>query len=260
MFDKIETTQRVNQVARQLQLEGLLDRKPHELSGGQAQRVALGRTIVMEPDAFLLDEPLANLDAALRVEMRTQIKRIQKQLGVTTIFVTHDQEEALSLGDSITVMHQGQVQQVGSPHDIYHRPANLFVATFIGSPSLNQFEGTLQREGGQLYIGSALFRLPAAKPLVSDSDELPQSVTLGIRPEFVKVALEPSTGSVTARVALIEPLGSRTMIYLDADGVEIRSVVQGETDLADGDTVNVIFDMDRALFFDQDGVAWASAP
>ncbi|RMF85417.1 MAG: ABC transporter ATP-binding protein, partial [Nitrospinota bacterium] len=136
---KPEIARRVQEVAQLLHLEALLDRKPDQLSGGQAQRVALGRAIVMEPDAFLMDEPLANLDAALRVEMRTEIKRIQRKLGTSTIFVTHDQEEALSLGDTIAVMNDGVVQQVGSPYDIYHRPANIFVGTFIGSPPLNLF-------------------------------------------------------------------------------------------------------------------------
>ena len=149
--DRGEIDRRVQEAARLLHMEAMLDRKPSQLSGGQAQRVALGRAIVMEPDAFLMDEPLANLDAALRVEMRTEIKRVQRRLSTSTIFVTHDQEEALSLGDKIAVMNEGAVQQVGSPHEIYHDPANMFVGTFIGSPPLNLFDGTLQTEGGQSH-------------------------------------------------------------------------------------------------------------
>ena len=150
----------MNEVAELLHVEDLLERKPHEVSGGQAQRVALGRAIVMEPDAFLLDEPLANLDAALRVEMRTEIKRIQKRLGISTIFVTHDQEEALTLGDVIAVMKDGEVQQVGTSHDIYHHPANFFVATFIGSPPLNCL--TSRNANGQRHAQPRLSGVPVA--------------------------------------------------------------------------------------------------
>ena len=136
---RAEIDRRVEDAARLLRIDGLLERYPRELSGGQGQRAALGRAIVMEPDAFLLDEPLAALDAALRVEMRTEIKLIQRKLATTMIFVTHDQEEALTVGDKIAVMKDGVVQQVDTPHDIYHRPANLFVGTFIGSPPINRF-------------------------------------------------------------------------------------------------------------------------
>ena len=152
--DKTEIDRRVEEAARLTQLNDLLDRKSHELSGGQAQRVALARAIVMEADAFLMDEPLANLDAKLRVEMRTQIKRIQRKLATAAIFVTHDQEEALSLGDTIAVMNGGLVQQIGTPHEIYHDPVNLFVGTFIGSPQLNLFNCSIHsnrfRGSGQI--------------------------------------------------------------------------------------------------------------
>ncbi len=249
---KAEIARRLQDVAALLHVEGLLDRKPHKLSGGQAQRVALGRAIVMEPDAFLLDEPLANLDAALRVEMRTEIKRIQKQLGTSTIFVTHDQEEALSLGDAIAVMQDGEVQQVGTPHDIYHRPANLFVGTFIGSPPLNRFACTLQTEGDQIALAATPFRLPVPPRLVSRLAPAPPNITLGIRPEFVLTDSEQAD-SFPARVNLIEPLGSRTVVFLEAHGEEIRSLVHGEAKVQESDVVHVSLQLDHAFFFGPDG-------
>ena len=222
------------------------------MSGGQAQRVALGRAIVMEPDAFLLDEPLANLDAALRVEMRTEIKRIQKRLGISTIFVTHDQEEALSLGDVIAVMKDGEVQQVGTSHDIYHHPANFFVATFIGSPPLNCLTCQVQTADGALTLVSEAFRLPVASARAAALLRAHGEVVMGIRPEFIVIAPEhPDT--VAARVSLIEPLGSRTIIILEAEGVELQALVQGETAAREGETVHLQLDLERAFFFDVGG-------
>ena len=154
---RAEIDRRVEDAARMLRIDNLLDRYPRELSGGQGQRAALGRAIVTEPDAFLLDEPLAALDAALRVEMRTEIKLIQRKLDTTMIFVTHDQEEALTVGDKIAVMKDGVVQQVDTPHNIYHRPANLFVGTFIGSPPINRFECALEGSDGELRLVSPIF-------------------------------------------------------------------------------------------------------
>ena len=207
----------------------------------------------MEPDAFLLDEPLANLDAALRVEMRTEIKRIQKRLGITTIFVTHDQEEALSLGDVIAVMKDGEVQQVGTSHEIYHYPVNFFVATFIGSPPLNCLPCHVQTDNGALNLASQAF------PVASRSGRRGRrrlrhqgEIMLGIRPELIAIAPErPDT--VAARVSLIEPLGSRTIIFLEAEGVELRALVQGETSAREGEAVHLRLDLERAFFFDNAG-------
>lgn len=249
---KQEIERRVREVAHLLHLEELLDRKPNQLSGGQAQRVALGRAIVMEPDAFLMDEPLASLDAALRVEMRTEIKRIQRRLGTATIFVTHDQEEALTLGDTIAVMRNGVVQQVGSPHAIYHQPANIFVATFIGSPPLNLFTCSLQTVGTELWALSNFFRLAVPQKLTKSLSHVSQEITLGIRPEFVTLGPKPEH-TFPARVTLLESLGSRTLIFLEAQGQEIRAVVQGMSPVKEGETVQVTFQMDHAFFFDQEG-------
>ena len=251
-YPRAERQRRVNEVAGLLHVEDLLERKPHEVSGGQAQRVALGRAIVMEPDAFLLDEPLANLDAALRVEMRTEIKRIQKRLGISTIFVTHDQEEALTLGDVIAVMKDGEVQQVGTSHDIYHHPANFFVATFIGSPPLNCLTSRMQMDNGTLSLVSQAFRLPVEAAGMAASLRGHEEVVLGIRPEFISISPErPDT--IPARVSLIEPLGSRTIIFLEAEGVELRALVQGETAAREGEAVHLRLDLQRSFFFDTAG-------
>ncbi len=250
--DKGEIDRRVLEAARLLHVEPMLDRKPSQLSGGQAQRVALGRAIVMEPDAFLMDEPLANLDAALRVEMRTEIKRVQRRLSTSTIFVTHDQEEALSLGDKIAVMSDGAVQQVASPHEIYHNPANIFVGTFIGSPPLNLFDGSLQTEGGQTRVVTELFSLAVPDGLMKNPSQATHSVRLGIRPEFVSIDAEKE-GSFPAQVTIIEPLGSRTLIYLQVHDREIRSMVQGVSPVKEGETVQVSFEMERAFLFDSEG-------
>lgn len=249
---RAERRRRVNDVAELLHVEDLLERKPHEVSGGQAQRVALGRAIIMEPDAFLLDEPLANLDAALRVEMRTEIKRIQKRLGISTIFVTHDQEEALSLGDVIAVMKDGEVQQVGTPHDIYHHPTNFFVATFIGSPPLNCLSCRVETTNGQPGLAAQAFRLPIATARVAETLCGHDEVMLGIRPELVAIAPERSD-TVAARVSLVEPLGSRTIIILESNGVELRALVQGEMSAREGETVHLRLDLERAFFFDGAG-------
>lgn len=249
---KEEIARRVREVAQLLHLEGLLDRKPHQLSGGQAQRVALGRAIIMEPDAFLMDEPLANLDAALRVEMRTEIKRIQRKLSTSTIFVTHDQEEALTLGDTIAVMKEGIVQQVGSPYQIYHQPANLFVGTFIGAPPINLFPCSIQSKGTEVIATSDLFYLPIPEAVAKNLSLGSQNLTLGIRPEFATIGPKREN-SFPARVTLIEPLGSRTLIFLEAKGKEIRSVVQGEAPVVEGEAVHVTFQMERAFFFDSAG-------
>ena len=251
-YPRAERQRRVNEAAKLLHVEDLLDRNPHEVSGGQAQRVALGRAIVMEPDAFLLDEPLANLDAALRVEMRTEIKRIQKRLGISTIFVTHDQEEALSLGDVIAVMKDGEVQQVGSPYAIYHHPANFFVATFIGSPPMNCLPCQVQTTNGAISLVSEAFRLQVEAAGVAESLCGQGDVVLGIRPELIAIAPEqPDT--VAARVSLIEPLGSRTIIILEAEGVELRALVQGETSAREGEAVHLRLDLERSFFFDHAG-------
>jgi multiple sugar transport system ATP-binding protein len=251
-YSKDEIVQRVRKVAQLLHMEELLDRKPGELSGGQAQRVALGRAIVMEPDAFLMDEPLANLDAALRVEMRTEIKRIQRKLSTSTIFVTHDQEEALTLGDKIAVMKDGVVQQVGTPNEIYLTSENIFVGAFIGSPPINLLPCSTHSGEGEISVVSDLFHVQVPKVMSQELSKGSGDITLGVRPEFVSLG-QKGRDSFQAHITLIEPLGSRTVIFLEAQGQEVRSVIQGESRLKEGESVSVTFQMEKALFFDSSG-------
>ena len=246
-----EIARRVASTARMLKIEHLLDRRPHELSGGQGQRVALGRAIVCEPRAFLLDEPLAALDAALRVEMRTEIKLIQRRLGCTMIFVTHDQEEALTIGDRIAVMHEGVVQQVGSPSQIYHEPANLFVAGFIGLPAVNRFAVMLQQRKGELVLVGDDFTVPApphgrARFEAADSPKL----TLGVRPEGMAIGED---GPLAGTVKLVEMMGSRTLVLVDSGGQEVRVLVQGDATVREGQPVKLNLDLARAFYFDEAG-------
>ncbi len=242
-----------------LRIESLLDREPHELSGGQGQRVALGRAVVTEPDAFLLDEPLAALDAALRVEMRTEIKLIQRKLGSTMIFVTHDQEEALTIGDKIAVMRDGVVQQVDTPHNVYHRPANLFVGSFIGLPPINRFACTLQANGGALHLTSNRFTLPLPEDVArrlagaaAAGGPSSSRLTLGVRPEFMALG-DGGEGAFPGTVKLIELLGSRTLILVESEEEDVRVLVQGEPSVREGDTVGLMPQLAKAFYFDEEG-------
>ncbi|MES2123255.1 MAG: sn-glycerol-3-phosphate ABC transporter ATP-binding protein UgpC [Gemmatimonadota bacterium] len=212
--DQIEA--RVQEVAALLGIGELLARKPKQLSGGQRQRVALGRAIVRQPEVFLFDEPLSNLDAKLRVQMRRELAALRRRLGTTTLYVTHDQVEAMTLGDRIVVMHAGRVQQVGSPLDIYDRPANLFVAGFLGSPPMNQLSGRLVRDDGVRFV-SADGSLSMAIPY----DQLPQQmpdapVVLGIRPEAIRA--HPGEPGFSAVVEAVEPLGYESLVSVTVGG------------------------------------------
>ena len=249
-LDKAEIRRRVAEAASMLRIDELLDRYPGQLSGGQAQRVALGRAIVTDPLAFLLDEPFASLDAALRVEMRTEIKLIQRRMGATMIFVTHDQEEALVLGDQIAVMNEGRVQQVGTPEEIYDRPANLFVATFIGSPRTNVLEGVLSRNDVRISFTSGdldLFLEEVAEDVIG------RQVYLTFRPEYV--TLVPETGAAgRGTIKLIELHGSQSLITLEVAGrIEIRALVQGKSSLKEGDVVGYKPDYSRVILFSEGG-------
>jgi multiple sugar transport system ATP-binding protein len=218
---KAEIKRRVQEAARILELEALLDRKPRQLSGGQRQRVAMGRAIVRQPRAFLMDEPLSNLDAKLRVQMRAEIARLQRSLGVTTIYVTHDQTEAMTLGSRVAVLQHGVLQQVAPPQELYLRPANLFVASFIGSPAMNLLEATMERGDGGPQVCFGTHRLTVAERVFRDhptlEDYLGRKVILGIRPEHLEdAALVPgaSPGSVIdVQVDLREELGSEVDLH-----------------------------------------------
>jgi multiple sugar transport system ATP-binding protein len=218
-----EIEQRVNEAAALLGLEQLLQRRPRQLSGGQRQRVALGRAIVRQPQVFLFDEPLSNLDAKLRVQMRRELAALRRRLGTTTIYVTHDQVEAMTLGDRIVVMHDGRVQQVDPPLAIYRRPANSFVATFIGSPPMNLIEGTL---GEDRWFRSLTGDLKVAQGAGAPAIAPGRPVLLGLRPE--SLLLGPAgQGEFNAVVVEVEPLGSETTVALDAGGCSCTARVEG---------------------------------
>ncbi|HZR93344.1 MAG TPA: sn-glycerol-3-phosphate ABC transporter ATP-binding protein UgpC [Gaiellaceae bacterium] len=234
-----EIRRRVEQAARTLGLTGELDRKPAQLSGGQRQRVAMGRAIVRDPQAFLMDEPLSNLDAKLRVQMRAEISRIQHELGATTIYVTHDQVEAMTMGDRVAVLRKGRLQQVDPPQRLYERPANLFVASFIGSPEMNLVEATLARRGGRLIclVGSQELTVPAT--VAADRPELERyigrTIALGLRPEHLEDAalVGPDGGGggrLRGRVVTTELLGSELLAHVELDAApvvtaEVREVL-----------------------------------
>ncbi len=248
---RAEIDGRVREVAQLLGLQELLDRRPSELSGGQRQRVALGRAIARQAVAFLMDEPLSNLDAALRINTRSEIKRLQRELGTTTVFVTHDQEEAMVLSDRIAVLRAGILQQYSTPAETYNRPGNLFVAEFIGSPKMNFLTGRIARQDGRL-----LFTNDAMHYDLSDSrtgEEVPESVrsgdvVLGIRPEDVVITTE--TDTLKGRVLLIEPVGPVTYIDLDLHGSPFRISTRPNIEFAVGQQVGVHFDTTKLHFFD----------
>jgi multiple sugar transport system ATP-binding protein len=223
---KAEIRERVHKIAKVIGLEELLDRKPKQLSGGQRQRVAMGRAIIREPKVFLMDEPLSNLDAKLRVQMRSEVARIQHELRATTVYVTHDQVEAMTMGDRVAILRRGVLQQVDTPMRLYHAPANLFVASFIGSPSMNLFEARLERRNGNVVaqVGDQLLRLePGAFSRPPDIEGyLGRRVALGVRPEHIEdAAVEtgaPSERRLRAHVRSLEALGAELIAHLEVEG------------------------------------------
>jgi multiple sugar transport system ATP-binding protein len=241
--DKAEIERRVLEAARVLDLEPFLDRKPRALSGGQRQRVAMGRAIVRRPQAFLMDEPLSNLDAKLRVQTRAEIARLQDELGVTTIYVTHDQIEAMTMGDRVAVMRKGELQQVAPPQELYDRPVNVFVAGFIGSPAMNLLQGRLEREGEGLVAHVGPHRLAVPDELRRERPALERhvgrDVIVGIRPEDLEdpaAAEGPTDQRIRGRVVLRESLGSEVMVHLTVEGqaAETEAVRELSDDLQTG--------------------------
>jgi multiple sugar transport system ATP-binding protein len=224
---KSEIAQKVEETAKTLDLTELLDRKPSQLSGGQRQRVAMGRAIVRHPKAFLMDEPLSNLDAKLRVQMRGEIARLQRRLGTTTVYVTHDQTEAMTLGDRVVVMHGGVAQQIGTPDELYERPANLFVAGFIGSPAMNFFPATLTPTGLTLSFGEVM--LPPEVPQVIARHPKTDNIIVGVRPEHLAdAALIDGYQRIRAltfevKVDLVESLGADKYVYFTTAGPAVHS-------------------------------------
>jgi ABC-type sugar transport system ATPase subunit len=246
----------VNAAAELLDLGALLDRRPSELSGGQRQRVAVGRAIVRNPAVLLMDEPLSNLDAGLRVKTRTEIKRLQRELGTTTVFVTHDQEEAMVLSDRVAVLRAGELQQIGPPMEVYRRPANLFVAGFIGSPAMNFFDVELGRQDGHILcaLGSHRIELPAEAVATTSMEGLAQGrcAILGIRPTDLVVG----TGAqlqLTGEVFLVEPIGPVCYVEVDVGGQAVKGVCEPDGAPAPGERITLSFSASRVHVFDPDG-------
>jgi multiple sugar transport system ATP-binding protein len=259
-FKKADIDARVREAAKILDITHLLDRKPKALSGGQRQRVALGRAIVREPQVFLMDEPLSNLDAKLRVQMRAEITKLAKRLGVTVIYVTHDQTEAMTMGTRIVVMDKGIIQQAATPEEIYNNPVNMFVAGFIGSPSMNFITGTFVEEGTEVIFKApnVSLEVPAGKAQVlREKNYLGKEVILGVRPEDVHdepVFLEASPNTVVnAHIEVSENLGHEMYLYINGVGPStIIARVDGRSGLKDGMDMKLAFDMNKAHFFDKE--------
>jgi multiple sugar transport system ATP-binding protein len=255
--DKAEITRRVDDAARMLEITALLDRRPSQLSGGQRQRVAIGRAIVREPKAFLLDEPLSNLDAGLRVRTRVELAQLHQRIGTTMIFVTHDQIEAMTLATRIVVMNNRRIEQIGTPMEVYSRPATRFVAAFVGSPAMNFLPVSLVAEADGLVIATSG---SAAVPTGIVAKSLPArtGLTLGIRPDALKVV--PTGGSLNGTIELVERLGDRTLLHVRlADGGLVVAEDSGKSLLEVGAPVSLAADPSETHLFDADGVAYHSS-
>ncbi|UCZ54290.1 sn-glycerol-3-phosphate ABC transporter ATP-binding protein UgpC [Bacillus shivajii] len=250
-FKKEDIDKRVRDAAKILGLTEMLDRKPKAMSGGQRQRVALGRAIVRNPKVFLMDEPLSNLDAKLRVQMRAEITKLHQRLQTTTIYVTHDQTEAMTMATRIVVMKDGLVQQVGRPKDIYDYPENVFVGGFIGSPSMNFLTGKLV--DGYFQIGDLSIKVPEGKMKTIEKYNN-KEIILGVRPEDIHdepVFLDAAENSqIEAKIDVAELMGAETFLYSKVEGQDFIARVDSRTDVQGGDTMKVAFDMNKAHFFD----------
>ena len=256
---KDEIDKMVREAAKILDLEALLDRKPKALSGGQRQRVAMGRAIVRNPKVFLMDEPLSNLDAKLRVQMRIEISKIHQRLGATIIYVTHDQTEAMTLGTRIVVMKDGVVQQVDTPQNLYEKPGNLFVAGFMGSPQMNFLDAQISQKGNDVIatIGQYDILVPAAKgKVLKENGYIGKTVVMGIRPEDIhdsQMFIEASPSApLTSTVKVYELLGAEVFLYFDVNGTQVTARVDPRTTSKTGDTIKFAFDMEKSHFFDKE--------
>jgi multiple sugar transport system ATP-binding protein len=252
-FPKPEIEKRVREAAEILGIQGLLKRKPRQLSGGQRQRVAVGRAIVRHPQVFLFDEPLSNLDAKLRVQMRVELKRLHERLDATVIYVTHDQVEAMTLGDRIVIMKDGVVQQVGAPLEVYSRPRNKFVAGFIGSPAMNFIETAIVEAGGRLSAETPGLKVPVPPDRARLLDRHKgQAVTLGIRPEDLREATGSNPHDITfeALVEVVEPLGSEILLDTRVGNQALVARVDPAVRIKHHEKIRLAFSPDRIHFFD----------
>jgi multiple sugar transport system ATP-binding protein len=248
---RADIARRVDEAARLLEIDHLLDRRPRELSGGQRQRVALGRALTRNPKAFLLDEPLSNLDAQLRTQMRAELKLLFRRVEGTVVYVTHDQAEAMTLSDRLAVMNEGEVQQVGAPLEVYNAPANTFVARFLGSPAINLISGTVRREDGRAALaadGLTLLLPPRLRALVDGHGS--GDVTLGVRPEDLAMTTTSRDGAAPARIAVVEPMGSLNVAYANAGAVRLVATTPPEFAPEPGAPVWIAPDWSKAHLFD----------
>ena len=252
-IDKATIRAKVDETARILQLEPLLDRKPKQLSGGQRQRVAIGRAIVRNPKIFLFDEPLSNLDAALRLQMRLELARLKAELDATMLYVTHDQIEAMTLADRIVVMNEGRIEQIGSPVELYAEPANTFVAGFIGSPTMNLLPGRVMEPApngaASIECLGVTFQLPAT-PLRPGSQ-----ITVGVRPESIRTGVSGrDRKTITGQVRVVERLGANSFAYVQiSDGSELTVEIKGMASIRSGEKMNLEIDPDHVHLFDETG-------
>ncbi len=254
-FPKEEIERRVRNAARILSIEPLLDRKPKQLSGGQRQRVAMGRAIVRDPKVFLFDEPLSNLDAKLRVHMRTEIKKVHQKVRTTTIYVTHDQVEAMTLADRVVVMNAGNIEQVGTPHELYHAPQTRFVAGFIGSPAMNFISCGLEQaaNGVKLTLGNVSLPLPPEKADRYRNHVGKSGLVCGLRPEHVfeeRRHLEPGQAPFQAMPEVVEPMGNENLVYFPLDGAEVCARVNPYAEAAPGRALKLVADLRHVHLID----------
>jgi len=244
-----EIEERVRKVAKILGIDHLLDRRPSQLSGGQQQRVALARAIVKEPDVFLMDEPLSNLDAKLRVNMRAEIKRIQKELGITTVYVTHDQLEAMTMADRIAVMNEGRLQQYATPEELYNNPSNIFVAGFIGNIPINFLEGSVERVNGSVSIDVGPIKIDLADGyrdiIIEKADG--REVIIGVRPEHIRLG----RGRYLGRVSIVEPMGREMIVHIEVGGIYLRALAPSVTKISEGMEIRFNIDLRKIHLFDK---------
>jgi multiple sugar transport system ATP-binding protein len=250
-YPKAEITSRVTEAARMLDITDLIDRKPKQLSGGQRQRVAMGRAIVRNPKVFLFDEPLSNLDAKLRVQMRIEIKKVHQKVRTTTVYVTHDQVEAMTLADRVVVMNKGRIEQIGTPNELYHHPATRFVAGFIGSPAMNFLPCRLEESGGRLSVrltDRLAFPLPPARAAQYRNAPWTESLLLGLRPEHMTEAKpypEPGAEAFDAVLDVTEPMGMETLVYFTLDATQVCARVSPGAGARDGAPLRLAMDLNN---------------
>jgi multiple sugar transport system ATP-binding protein len=250
-YPKAEIRKRVDEAARILDIKELLDRKPKALSGGQRQRVAMGRAIVRNPKVFLFDEPLSNLDAKLRVQMRTEIKKVHQQVRTTTVYVTHDQVEAMTLADRVVVMNQGIIEQVGTPQELYHKPTTRFVAGFIGSPAMNFIPCRMEEAAGSLNLrmtDGIVFPLPEARAARYRSMTTNGKLLLGLRPEHITEArqhMEPGAIPFDVKLDVTEPMGMETLVYFPMNGTQVCGRVNPNAGATDGGPMRLAADLNN---------------